>query len=56
MKEKLQLQGEKCLVAIGLGFPRVVGEVGNQRVRYIINKVKEKELLEAYMEVEDADD
>lgn len=56
MKKKLQLQGVKCLVAIGLGFPLVVGEVGNQRIRYIMNKVKEKELLEAYMEVEDADD
>ena len=55
MKEKLKLQGVKCLVAIGLGFPNASGDVGNQRVRYVINKVKEKELLEAYTEVEDAD-
>ncbi len=47
---------DKQLVAIGLGFPRVLGEEGNQRVRYIINKVKQQQLLEAFTEVEDADD
>jgi len=56
MKDKLQLQGDRCLVAIGLAFPRVLGEKEDERVLYVINKVKQKQLLEAYTEVEDADD
>lgn len=54
---KVRLKGdEKHLTAIGLGFPRVLGEEGSQRVVYIINKVKQQQLLEAFSEVEDADD
>ena len=44
------------LTAIGLGFPRVTGKEEHQRVVYIINKVKQQQLLEAFTEVEDADD
>jgi hypothetical protein len=54
-KERLKVQG-KYLTAIGLGFPGVIGDEGNQRVVYIINKVKQQQLLEAFTEVEDADD
>jgi hypothetical protein len=54
------------LTAIGLGFPRVLNkngdaklgciEDGNAKVRYIINKVKQQQLMEAFTEVDDADD
>lgn len=54
-KNKLRGKGI-YLTAIGLGFPRVTGDEGNQRVVYTINKVKQQQLLEAYSEVEDADD
>lgn len=53
-RDKLLERG-KCLVAIGLGFPRVIGEDGTQRVRYVINKVKQQQLLEVFSEVEDDD-
>jgi hypothetical protein len=54
-RERLKVGG-KYLTAIGLGFPGVLGEEGNQRVVYIINKIKQQQLLEAFSEVEDADD
>lgn len=54
-KEKLKDKNIH-LTAIGLGFPRVTGEEGHERVVYIINKVKQQQLLEAFTEVEDADD
>ncbi|MEN6326001.1 MAG: Z1 domain-containing protein [Syntrophomonas sp.] len=54
-REKLKEKG-KYLTAIGLGFPGVSVEVGHQKVVYIINKVKLQQLLEAFSEVEDADD
>lgn len=54
-KEKLKATG-RYLTAIGLGFPRASVEAGHQTVVYVINKVKLQQILEAYSEVEDADD
>ncbi|MEA1960993.1 MAG: Z1 domain-containing protein [Bacillota bacterium] len=54
-KERLKANG-KCFTAIGLGFPGGSVEAGHQTVVYIINKVKLQQLLEAFSEVEDADD